>query len=39
MLSPTWHVMVEYTTLLMKMALNVPTNNKAKANFNFLCDV
>ncbi len=39
MLSPTWHVMLEYRTLLMKMALNVPTNKKAKANFDFLCDV
>jgi hypothetical protein len=31
--------MVEYKTLLMKMALNDPTNDKAKANFELLCDV
>jgi len=31
--------MVEYITLLMKMVLDVPTNDKAKENFDLLCDV
>jgi hypothetical protein len=31
--------MVKYRTLLMKMALHNPTNDKAKANFELLCDV
>jgi hypothetical protein len=31
--------MVEYRTLLMKMALDDPTNDKAKANFELICDV
>ncbi len=31
------HVMVEYKTLLMKMAFNGPTNDKA--NFDFFYDV
>ncbi len=35
MLFPTLHVMVEYRTLLMKMTLNIPTNDEAKENFNF----
>jgi hypothetical protein len=39
MLSPAWCVMGEYRTLLMKMALDGPTNDKAKANFEFFCDV
>jgi hypothetical protein len=39
MLSPTWCVMVEYRILLMKMALDGPTNDKAKENFKLLCDV
>jgi hypothetical protein len=39
MLSLAQHVMVEYRTLLMKMALDDPTNDKAKANFELLCDV
>ncbi len=39
MLSPVWRVMVEYKTLLMKMALEGPSNDKAKAKFEFLCDV
>ncbi len=39
MLSPAWRVMLEYRTLLMKMALDGPTNDKAKANFELLCDV
>jgi hypothetical protein len=39
MLSPVWHVMVEFRTLLMKMALDGPTNDKAKANFELICDV
>ncbi len=39
MLSLTWHVMVEYKTLLMKIALEGPSNHKAKAKFEFLCAV
>jgi hypothetical protein len=39
MLSPIKHVMVEYMTLLMKMAIDSPSNEKAKANFDLLCDV
>ncbi len=39
MLSLAWCVMVKYKTLLMKMALDGPTNDKAKANFELLCDV
>ncbi len=44
MLSPIWHVMVEYKTLLMKMALDAPINEKAKVvflkdNFDLICDV
>jgi hypothetical protein len=39
MLSPIWHVMAEYKTLLMKMALKGPNNDKGKAKFEFLCDV
>jgi hypothetical protein len=31
--------MAEYKTLLMKMALDGPTNDKAKVIFEFLCDV
>jgi len=33
MLSLVWCVMVEYKTLLIKMALDGPTNDKTKANF------
>ncbi len=33
------HVMVEYKTLLMKMAFDGPTDEKAKANFDIFCDV
>jgi hypothetical protein len=33
------HVMVEHKTLLMKMALDDPTNEKAKANFDLFCYV
>jgi uncharacterized membrane protein len=32
-------VMVEYRMLLMRMALDAPTNDKAKTNFDLLCDV
>ncbi len=39
MLSLAKHVMVEYKTLLMKMAIDNPSNEKAKANFDLLCDV
>ncbi len=43
-LSPIWHVMVEYKTLLMKMALDASINEKAKVvflkdNFDLICDV
>jgi hypothetical protein len=31
--------MAKYKTLLMKMAFDGPTNEKAKANFDLLCDV
>ncbi len=37
MLSPIKHVMVEYMTLLMKMAIDSPSNGKAKTNFDLLC--
>jgi hypothetical protein len=37
MLSFAWHVMAEYKTLLMKMALEGLYNDKAKAKFeNFI---
>ncbi len=39
MLSATWCVMTQYKTLLMKMAFEAPSNDKAKAKFEFLCDV
>jgi hypothetical protein len=39
MLSPTWRVMAKYKTLLMKMAFDGPTNEKAKVNFDLLCYV
>jgi hypothetical protein len=39
MLSPTWRVMVEYRTLLMKMTFDAPTNEKEKANFDLFYDV
>jgi hypothetical protein len=31
--------MAKYKTLLMKMALDNTNNEKAKANFDLLCDV
>jgi hypothetical protein len=31
--------MAEYKTLPMKMALDVPTNDKAKTKFDFICYV
>jgi hypothetical protein len=34
MLSSTKGVMAKYKTLLMKMAIDGPTNDKAKANFD-----
>lgn len=34
-----WHAMVEYKILLMKKAIDGPTTEKAKANFDFLCHV
>jgi hypothetical protein len=37
MLSPIKHVMVEYMTLLMEMAIDNPSNEKAKVNFDLLC--
>jgi len=39
LLSPTQHVLAKYKTLLMKMAIDGPTNDKAKENFDLLCDV
>jgi len=39
MLSFAWCVMAKYKTLLKKMALNGPTNDNTKANFELLCDV
>jgi hypothetical protein len=39
MLSLVQRVMVEYKTLLMKMAFDGPTNDKAKANFESFCDM
>jgi uncharacterized membrane protein len=39
MLSFVQCVMAEYKTLLVKMALDAPTNDKAKKNFDLLCDV
>ncbi len=39
MLSPIKNVMVKYMTLLMKMDIDNPSNEKAKANFDLLCDV
>jgi hypothetical protein len=31
--------MAKYKTLLMKVAFDGPTNEKAKANFDLLCDL
>jgi hypothetical protein len=39
MLSHAWCVMVESITLLMKMAFDAPINDKAKENFDLLCDL
>jgi hypothetical protein len=39
MLPPTQRVMEKYKTILMKMVFDGPTNEKAKANFDLLCDV
>jgi hypothetical protein len=39
MLSFARRVMAKYKTLLMKMVLDGPTNEKAKVNFDLLCDV
>ncbi len=39
MLSFAQCVMVEYKILLMKMALDDPTNEKTKANFDLFYDV
>jgi hypothetical protein len=39
MMSHIRHLMVKYRTLLMKMALDAPTNDKAKTNFDLLCDM
>jgi hypothetical protein len=33
------HVLVKYKTLLMKMAIDGQTNDKANENFDLLCDV
>jgi hypothetical protein len=39
MLSPAQCVMEKYKILFMKMALDDPTNEKTKANFDLICDV
>ncbi len=39
MMSHIRRLMVKYRTLLMKMALDAPTNDKAKTNFDLLCDM
>jgi hypothetical protein len=39
MLSLAKCVMGKYKTLLIKMAIDSPSNEKAKTNFNLLCDV
>jgi hypothetical protein len=39
MLSPTKRVMVECKKLLVKMALENPTNQWAKLNYENLCDL
>jgi len=39
MFSPTKHVMAKYRTLLIKMAIDNLSNEKAKTNFDLLCDV
>ncbi len=39
MLSPTKSVMAKYRTLLMKMTIDILSNDKAKANSYLLCDV
>jgi hypothetical protein len=38
MLSPTNIMMEKYRTLLVKMALDSPTNQQAKLNYENLCD-
>ncbi len=39
MLSLAKHVMEKYKTLSIKMAIDSLSNEKPKANFDFLCDV
>ncbi len=39
MLSSTKRVMEKYKTLLTKMAIDGPTNDNAKANFDLFCNV
>jgi hypothetical protein len=39
MLSPAKHVMAKYKTLLMKMAIDNPINEKPKTDFDLFCDV
>ncbi len=34
-----WRVMAKYITLLINMTLDAPINDKAKTNFDVLCDV
>jgi len=34
-----WRVMAKYITLLINMTLDAPINDKAKTNFDLLCDV
>jgi hypothetical protein len=39
MLFPIWHVMMEYNTLLMKIAIDGLTNDKTKEKFDSFHDV
>jgi hypothetical protein len=39
MLSPTKKMMAEYMIMLVKMALDNPTDQQAKLNYENLCDL
>jgi hypothetical protein len=39
MLRPTKKVLAEYTTLLIKMAMDSFTNHQTKFNYEHLCDL
>ncbi len=39
MLSPTKIIMAKYKTLLMKMALDIPTNQQVMLNYEHLCNI